>query len=136
MGKSSGGGSSSLQQIATIQAIQSAQQQAAQQAAASQQAAAAAAAYKPPTPQASTAPAMAPYLPSTAALEASRNAFNARLRGQEASILGGQNASEMGLTQQERENRRKNKLASGDTTATQATATAAPNTYTGSTLGG
>ena len=71
-------------------------------------------------------------------MEAARNSFNARLRGQEASILGGANEEEKGLTQEERDRRRKNKLTSADATAATAAAAApAPgNTYTGTTLGG
>lgn len=138
MGKSSGG-ASQAQQLQQVAQIQAAQQQADAGARAQAAAAAAASAYKPGTPQGSTAPAAMPYMPSPQAMEAARNTFNARLRGQEASILGGANEEDKGLTQEERDRRRKNKLTSADTAAasTQTAAAASPaNTYTGTTLGG
>ena len=142
MGKGGGGGASQTQQLLQVAAIQNAQNAAAQQAAAQAQAQAAAAAYTPPTPQAATPSASAPtqYMPSPQAMEQARNAFNARLRGEEASILGGAKTDEAGLTQEERDRRRKAKLTPGDNNAaptqTANNAAAAPNTYTGNTLGG
>lgn len=139
MGKG-GGGPSQAQQIQQIAAIQNAQNAAAQQAAAQANAAAAAASYTPPTPQGATPSAATPtqYMPSPQAMEAARNAFNAKLRGQEASILGGDQTEEKGLSQEERDRRRKSKLTPGDTGAATQTANSAPanNTYTGTTLGG
>jgi hypothetical protein len=79
-------------------------------------------------------------MPSPQAMEAARNAFNAKLRGQEASILGGTETEAAGLTQEERDRRRKAKLTPGESGAATQTAanTASPatNTYTGTTLGG
>ena len=142
MGKGGGGGASQATQLMQIAAIQNAQNAAAQQQAAQAQAQAAAAAYTPPTPQAATPSASAPtqYMPSPQAMEAARNAFNAKLRGEEASILGGTETADKGLTQEERDRRRKAKLTPGDAgAATQSaanTASPAANTYTGTTLGG
>jgi hypothetical protein len=142
MGKGGGGGSSQVQQFQQIAAVQQAQQAAANNAAAQAQAAAAASSYTPPTPQGATPSAATPtqYMPSPQAMEAARNAFNAKLRGQEASILGGTDTEVAGLTQEERDRRRKAKLTPGESGAATQTAanTASPatNTYTGTTLGG
>ena len=127
MGKGGGGGPSPAQQVMQIAAIQNAQ---------------AAASYTPSTPQGATPSAATPtqYMPSPQAMEAARNAFNAKLRGQEASILGGTETEAAGLTQEERDRRRKAKLTPGESGAATQTAanTASPatNTYTGTTLGG
>lgn len=141
MGKGGGGGASQATQLMQIAAVQNAQAAAQQQAAAQAQAAAAAASYTPPTPQGATPSAATPtqYMPSPQAMEAARNAFNAKLRGQEASILGGDQTEAAGLTQEERDRRRKAKLTPGDAgAATQTANNASPatNTFTGTTLGG
>lgn len=140
MGKGSGG-ASQAQQLQQVAQIQAAQQQADAAARSQAAAAAAAAAYTPGTPQSATPSANMPsqYMPSPQAMEAARNQFNARLRGQEASILGGANEEDKGLTQEERDRRRKNKLTSADTAApsTQTAGVTPPaNTYSGTTLGG
>lgn len=135
MGKGGGGGPSPAQQVMQIAAIQNAQAAASQQASAQAQAQAAAASYTPSTPQGATPSAATPtqYMPSPQAMEAARNAFNAKLRGQEASILGGTDTEAAGLTQEERDRRRKAKLTPGESGAAMPTAA---NTYTGTTLGG
>ena len=145
MGKGGGGNSaaSQLQTIATINAINQANQSAASAQATQQAAATAAANYTPPTPQAATPSASAPtqYMPSPQAMEQARNEFNARLRGEDASILGGAKGEDANLTQEERDRRRKAKLTAGgdNNTATPAAGTQAANTgtaYSGNTLGG
>ncbi len=139
MGKG-GGGPSPAQQVMQIAAIQNAQAAASQQAAAQAQAQTVAAAYTPPTPQVATPSAATPtqYMPSPQAMEAARNAFNAKLRGQEYSILGGDQTEAAGLTQEERDRRRKAKLKPGESGAATQTAATSPatNTYIGTTLGG
>jgi hypothetical protein len=140
MGKGGGGGASQATQLMQIAAVQNAQAAAQQQAAAQAQAAAAASSYTPSTPQGATPSAATPtqYMPSPQAMEAARNAFNAKLRGQEASILGGDQTESAGLTQEERDRRRKAKLTPGDAGAATQTASTSPanNTFTGTTLGG